>query len=560
MEAEAAAAPPADGAVNIEEVITLTEDGGVTKRILVVGSSEEEGPEKGDETYVHYTGTLTDGTKFDSSRDRNQPFSFKLGEGRVIKGWDVGVASMKKGEKCVLTCTSEYAYGATGSPPKIPGGATLLFEVELLSWDSHKDISGDGGVLKDVISKDADAGYEMPDGQDEVTVVYKVYLAGSTDVVDESPEGGASFCIASPGAVVLPGVVAAVKTMKAGEVARLALSPAYGYGDAGKPPSVPAGAKLTVELELKSWIKVEDVTGDGGVVRRVLSTPKSEFKTPNTGAKAVVSYTATLPDGTVFDEVESFECVVDAGNMPEGFDVALTKMKMGERDILTLQPGYAFGSAGRAGARAAVPPNTPVTYDVTLTSFESGKDTWDMSDADKVAAASGAKDRGNAAFKAGNLECAARCYDKATSAISYDKTFPDNVKAAARELRKSCHLNLAAVRVKQARWKDCVAACDKVLESDPDNIKGLFRRAQGYISMADFLEAELDIKRGLCIEPTNTDLVALSKKLKVEQKTSAKKESALYGKMFAAKPAPPAQPAQPEPTQPEPAQPEPAVV
>eukprot|EP00955_Chlamydomonas_euryale_P014198 152754-Chlamydomonas_euryale.AAC.15 len=61
---------------------------------------------------VHYVGTLTDGTKFDSSRDRGDLFSFKLGEGRVIKGWDIGVASMKKGEKAVLTCTSEYAYGA----------------------------------------------------------------------------------------------------------------------------------------------------------------------------------------------------------------------------------------------------------------------------------------------------------------------------------------------------------------------------------------------------------------------------------------------------------------
>ena len=61
---------------------------------------------------MHYVGTLLDGSKFDSSRDRDSPFSFKLGQGQVIKGWDIGLASMKKGEKAILTCKPEFAYGA----------------------------------------------------------------------------------------------------------------------------------------------------------------------------------------------------------------------------------------------------------------------------------------------------------------------------------------------------------------------------------------------------------------------------------------------------------------
>ncbi|EGZ24789.1 hypothetical protein PHYSODRAFT_539794 [Phytophthora sojae] len=92
-------------------------------------------PKPGQTVSVHYVGTLTDGSKFDSSRDRGRPFQFQLGAGQVIRGWDEGVAKMSKGQVAKLTLPHEYAYGERGYPPVIPARATLIFEVELLSFN-----------------------------------------------------------------------------------------------------------------------------------------------------------------------------------------------------------------------------------------------------------------------------------------------------------------------------------------------------------------------------------------------------------------------------------------
>jgi len=119
------------------EAIELAENGGVTKVILREGTGSEY-PKENDEVTVHYVGTLEDGTQFDSSRDRNEKFDFELGVGKVIQAWDIGVASMKRGELAAFTCLAEFAYGEDGNPPVIPPNATLKFEVELFDFSKPK--------------------------------------------------------------------------------------------------------------------------------------------------------------------------------------------------------------------------------------------------------------------------------------------------------------------------------------------------------------------------------------------------------------------------------------
>jgi len=117
-----------------EEWVPINADGTLKKKIIKEGTGGS--PPNRSYVKVHYTGTLPDhgNRKFDSSKDRNEPFEFTLGAGEVITGWDLGVKTMKQGEICVLSVPSKHAYGPGGIPGVIPGGATLNFEVELIGW------------------------------------------------------------------------------------------------------------------------------------------------------------------------------------------------------------------------------------------------------------------------------------------------------------------------------------------------------------------------------------------------------------------------------------------
>ncbi|NWT47442.1 FKBP5 isomerase, partial [Chroicocephalus maculipennis] len=231
------------------EDITPARDRGVLKIIKRPGS-EDETPMIGDKVYVHYKGKLANGKKFDSSRDRNEPFVFSLGKGQVIKAWDIGVATMKKGEICYLLCKPEYAYGSAGSAPKIPSNATLFFEASRASRDAlfgaHLALIGLlGGSGCDP------APFPLPP-----PAVHLEGFCGGTrfDCKD------VKFVVGEGEDHDIPiGIDKALEKMQRGEHCILYLGPRYGFGEAGKPKyGIQANAELVYEVTLKSFEKAKE--------------------------------------------------------------------------------------------------------------------------------------------------------------------------------------------------------------------------------------------------------------------------------------------------------------
>lgn len=242
--------------------ISPAKDGGVLKEILKEGTGDET-PIEGDQVTVHYTGTLLDGTKFDSSRDRNEPFKFPLGLRHVIKAWDIGIATMKKGEIAMLTCAPKYAYGKAGFPPTIPPNATLKFEIEMIDWE-REDLSPDkdGSIERQVIV--AGEGYISP----TIMTLVNIHLTGTyngqifedRDVMFHLGEGDNHG--------IVEGVEIALEHFKNKEKSKLKIKSKYAFKEIGNPKfNIPPNADVEYIVELNSFEKLEQMWSMSGEKR-----------------------------------------------------------------------------------------------------------------------------------------------------------------------------------------------------------------------------------------------------------------------------------------------------
>ncbi|RYG15265.1 FKBP-type peptidyl-prolyl cis-trans isomerase [bacterium] len=211
----------------------LAFQGGLVKKDIKVGVGPAA--KKGDYVTVDYTGKLTNGKQFDSSIGRG-PFAFKIGEGRVIKGWDLGVAGMKVGGKRKLTIPASLGYGAQAMGDKIPANSTLVFDIEL------KAINVGVKVLK------KGSGAAAKEG-DSVSIFYTGTLRTNGKQFD-SNVGREPFDF-QIGRGVVPGFSVGVTGMRLGEKRRVTIPSALGYGPGGTPDgAIPPNADLVFEIEL----------------------------------------------------------------------------------------------------------------------------------------------------------------------------------------------------------------------------------------------------------------------------------------------------------------------
>ena len=251
-EAPAAAAADADA----EDIVTT--DSGLQYVILEEGTGAS--PEPGSLVAVHYTGTLEDGTVFDSSRDRGQPIQFPVGRGQVIPGWDEGIALMKEGGKARLIIPSDLAYGDQGIQGIIPPGATLIFDVELVSVSPPPPPPPEAPTEVDEADyTTTDSGlkyYDLEEGSGDspqtgqtAVVNYTGWLEDGT-MFDSSLLRGQPFAFPVGLQQVIPGWDEGVASMKVGGKRQLVIPAELGYGERGAGDAIPPNATLIFEVDL----------------------------------------------------------------------------------------------------------------------------------------------------------------------------------------------------------------------------------------------------------------------------------------------------------------------
>lgn len=252
-----AAAATTTTAVDLVEGQTVTTPSGLQYTVTDVGFGSR--PLPGDRVEVHYTGRLEDGTKFDSSYDRGQPFSFRLGEGQVIPGWDEGIGYLTVGSSATLVIPADLAYGDRGSGEVIPPGATLVFDVELVGIVPGPPAAPTTVAEADYTTTDSGLRYvDLEPGDGAIVeagsiaeVHYTGWLEDGTRF-DSSLLRDRPFSFVVGGGQVIPGWDEGVAGMAVGATRQLVIPPDLGYGDAGAGGVIPGGATLIFEVTLLS--------------------------------------------------------------------------------------------------------------------------------------------------------------------------------------------------------------------------------------------------------------------------------------------------------------------
>ncbi len=357
---------------------TQTTASGLQYQVLAKGDDSVH-PKLGDKVKVHYTGTLQDGTKFDSSRDRGVPAEFVLGG--VIPGWNEGLQLMSPGARFLFTIPPELAYGAEGVPrARIPGNATLVFDVELIEvtpgkgfpefvpGNPEKQIKLENGLIYEVFEEGEG---RNPKGDEPLELDYALWTTEGK-LLDTSATKGP---VKGPAeTMTVPFLKEAPLLMKPGARWRFEVPPELGFGERAQ-PNLPANSITIWELKLVRIIEPLPVpefvlpadeelqTTASGLKYQVVR--EGEGTPPRMGQEVTVHYAGWLTDGTLFDSsfARGEMATFTLGRVIAGWNEGLQLMKPGAVYRFVISPDLAYG---QRGAPPAIGPDATLVFHVEL--------------------------------------------------------------------------------------------------------------------------------------------------------------------------------------------------
>ncbi|MCX7862052.1 MAG: FKBP-type peptidyl-prolyl cis-trans isomerase [Bacteroidales bacterium] len=357
---------------------------GLMYSILKKGNGNK--PEPGDKVFVHYVGKLMNDTVFDSSYKRGEPFAFNLGEGRVIKGWDEGIALLNEGDSALLIIPPDLAYGnrAIGN---IPANSTLKFIVTLEKIEKapkiepydikNKEIETLESGLKIIRVNKPNKNAEKPSSGDIVEVHYTGYFEDGK-IFDSSVRRGQPISFTLGKGQVIKGWDEGISKLAVGEKARLIIPYNLAYGENGRPPVIPPKADLTFDVELINIHKQvtptpfdtkgkDTIKTASGLQYIIVQKAKNNAPKAEPGKMVKVHYTGYFKDGKIFDSSvqrgQPFSFKLGSGMVIKGWDEGVALMKVGEKFRFIVPYQLAYGENGYPGA---IPPKTDLIFDVEL--------------------------------------------------------------------------------------------------------------------------------------------------------------------------------------------------
>jgi len=278
-----------------------------------------------------------------------------------------------------------------------------------------------------------------------------------------------------------------------------------------------------------------DVSFDknGGVMKKILKHAQEDALSPPSGSSVTAHYVGTLSDGTEFDSSrkrgEPFTFTIGQNQVIKGWDEGFSGMKVGEKAVLTVRSDYGYGESG---SPPKIPPKATLTFEVELLSFkEKEKEKWELTDEERRDRATEMKEAGTALFKAGKFNDAASKYESAAEVV-FDDEEGEFVADDDQALFISCWGNAAMCYIKVKDWSKAIAACNKVLDTEKENIKALYRRGLAKMRCGLHKESKTDLMCAYNLDKTNKDVRRALAQLKDAMTSSKQKEKAAYSGMF----------------------------